>query len=146
MWVIFTIIGNLFQFFGAFLFLVGGEDIFLNTAETLAGLGCYWAWIGSVRFLNHTSKAYTIINTLDRSFTTIGPYIVGTFPIFMGYVFFAVCAFWEVGVYPNTHMGMIAAFAVVNGDSVYSFGSLEYSQNAFFGLLFYFTFVVFFIW
>lgn len=63
----------------------------------------------------------------------------------MAYVFFAICAFWETGIYPDTYMGMIAAYAVVNGDSVYAFGFAEYSQNSFFGQIFYFSFVVFFI-
>ena len=145
MWNVFTVIGNLFQLFGAVLTLFE-HNIVLAVLDALIGLGCFCAWIGSMRFLNHTSKEYMMVNTLDRSITTIGPYIVGAVPIFMAYVFFAICTFWETGLYPNAYMGMIAAFAVVNGDSVFAFGDAEYSQSNILGMAFYFTFVVFFIW
>lgn len=145
LWVLFTIIGNLFQMFGGILMLFE-HVVVVNTLDAIIGLGCYFAWIGSLRFLNKTSQEATMTNTVNRSFGIIGPYIIGAVPIFMAYVFFAMCSFWETGLYPNTHMGMIAAFAVVNGDSVYAFGFAEYSQSAFIGMLFYFTFVVFFIW
>ena len=143
-WIVFTVIGNLCQLIGAFL-SVYDREVVQTTHEALIGLGCFWAWISVLKFLNPTSQSYTIINTLDRSFRVIGPYLIGIVPIFMAYVFFAICAFWETGIYPDVYMGMIAAYAVVNGDSVYAFGLAEYMQNSFFGQVFYFSFVVFFI-
>ena len=144
LWIVFTVIGNFFQLFGGILSFYQ-EDVLMSTNEALIGLGCFCAWIGTVKFFDNTGHSYTIINTLTRSFMIIGPYMVGVLPIFMAYVFFAICSFWETGIYPNTHMAMIASFAMVNGDSVYAFGTADFTQNAFFGQLFYYTFVVFFI-
>jgi hypothetical protein len=145
LWSVFSIIGNLCQLFGGFLSIYDGEVV-QSTHEAIIGLGCFWSWILVLKYQNHRSQSFTIINTLKRSFWMIGPYLIGILPIFMAYVFFAICSFWETGVYPNTVMAMIASYAVVNGDSVYTFGLAQYTQNSFFGQLYYFTFVVFFIW
>ena len=118
----------------------------LNVHEVVVGFSCFFAWVGIVRFLNHTSHAYTIINTLERSCKMIVLYIIGIVPIFMGYAFLAMCLFWETGIYYSTPMSMIANYALVNGDSVYLFSLAGYQENSFMGQLYYYTFIVFFIW
>lgn len=144
LWIVFTIIGNLCQIFGGILTVID-QDVSLNAHEHLVGIGCFCAWVGSVRFLEHKSTSYTIINTLSRSFSTIGPYIVGIIPIFLAFVFLAMCLFWKTGIYPTTSTGMIAAFALVNGDSVYQFTSQLVLENSFLGQLYVYCFIVFFI-
>lgn len=144
LWVVFTIIGNLCQIFGAILTILD-QDVSLGAHEHLVGIGCFCAWVGSVRFLEHKSTSYTIINTLSRSFSTIGPYIIGVVPIFLAYVFLAMCLFWKTGIYPSSSSGMIAAFALVNGDSVYEFTSQLVIENSFLGQLYVYSFIVFFI-
>lgn len=144
-WVIFMVVGNLFQIFGGILSFLDQNSV-LTVHEIVVGFGCFFAWIGIVRFLNHTSHSYTIVNTMGRSAETIGLYIVGVFPIFMGYAFLGMCLFWQTGIYYSTPMSMIANYAVVNGDSVYAFSSAGYQESAFIGQLYYYTFIVFFIW
>ena len=144
-WVMIAVAGNLFQIFGGILSILERNTI-LSVHEIVIGFGCFFAWIGIVRFLNHTSHSYTIVNPMGRSAETIGLYITGVVPIFMGYAFCGICLFWQTGVYPNTPMSMIANFALVNGDSVYAFSDAGYQETAFIGQLYYYTFLVFFIW
>ena len=144
-WVIFMVVGNLFQIFGAILSFLDQNTV-LTIHEIVVGFGCFFAWIGIVRFLNHTSHSYTIVNTLTRSGETIGLYIIGVVPIFMGYAMLGLCLFWQTGIYYTVPMSMLANFAVVNGDSVYLFSDAGYTESAFIGQMYYYTFVVFFIW
>jgi hypothetical protein len=145
LWIIFNIIGNLCQIFGGILTVLD-QDVTLGVHEHLVGIGCFCAWIGGVRFLEHKSASYTIVNTLSRSFSTLGPYIIGVIPVFMAFVFLAMCLFWKTGIYPDSTTGMIAAFALLNGDSVYEFTSAIVLENTFLGQLYVYCFVVFFIW
>ena len=144
LWIVFTIVGNLCQIFGGILTILD-QDVSLGAHEHLVGIGCFCAWVGSVRFLEHKSTSYTIVNTLSRSFSTIGPYVIGIIPIFLAYVFLAMCLFWKTGIYPTSTSGMIAAFALVNGDSVYEFTSAIVLENSFLGQLYVYSFIVFFI-
>lgn len=144
-WIIIITVGNLFQIFSGIILIIN-QSTLLKVNEVLVGFGCFFAWIGVIRFLNHTSHSYTIVNTLSRSVGTIGCYIIGIVPIFMGYAFLAMCAFWKTGIYYNTPMALLANYAVVNGDSVYAFSDAALQETAFLGQLYYYTFVVFFIW
>ena len=56
-----------------------------------------------------------------------------------------MCLFWKTGIYPTSTSGMIAAFALVNGDSVYEFTSAIVLENSFLGQLYVYSFIVFFI-
>mmetsp|Transcript_4650 Transcript_4650/g.4542 ORF Transcript_4650/g.4542 Transcript_4650/m.4542 type:complete len:339 (+) Transcript_4650:721-1737(+) len=143
-WILFNIIGNITQFFSGIITVID-DGTFLKVHDVLIGLGTFCAWVGIVQYLDHTSKTYTIINTLKRSFSTLGPYLVGILPIFMAYVFLAMCLFWKSGVYTTTTQSMVAAFALINGDSVYLFFSGAYDVNSFLGQLYMYTFIVFFI-
>ena len=145
LWIVFTIVGNLCQIFGGILTILD-KDVSLTAHEHLVGIGCFCAWVGSLQYLEHKSTAYTIANTVSRSFATIGPYIIGIIPIFLAFVFLAMCLFWKVGIYPNTTSGMVAAFALLNGDSVYEFTSAIVLENTFLGQLYIYCFIVFFIW
>ena len=145
LWIVFTIVGNLCQIFGGILTILD-KDVSLTAHEHLVGIGCFCAWVGSLQYLEHKSTAYTIANTVSRSFAIIGPYIIGIIPIFLAFVFLAMCLFWKVGIYPNTTSGMVAAFALLNGDSVYEFTSAIVLENTFLGQLYIYCFIVFFIW
>lgn len=144
-WIVLMILGSFFQFFSGVLAFLDSETVLL-VHEVFVGFGCYFAWIGLIQFLDHKSHSYTIVNTVDRAIGTIGPYIVGIVPIFMGYAFCGMCVFWATGTYPTTTLSMIANYALVNGDSVYAFSSAGYQDTAIIGQLYYYSFIVFFIW
>ena len=144
-WVILSVVGNLFQVFAGIITVVD-ENTIMNVHETIVGFGCFFAWIGVVRFINRTSHAYTIVNTVERSAGILLMYIIGVVPIFMGYALLALCLFWQTGIYYSTPMSMLANFALVNGDSVFAFSFAGYQETAFMGQLYYYTFIVAFIW
>ena len=144
-WVIIAILGNLFQIFGGILSIISRSTT-LKIYETIVGFGCFFAWIGIIRFLDHRSHSYTIVDTVSRSAKTIFLYIIGVIPIFMGYAFLGMCSFWKTGIFPTTEMSLLANYAVVNGDSAYAFSFATYQENSFLGQMYYYTFVVFFIW
>lgn len=143
-WILFNIIGNLSQFFSGVITVLDNGTL-LKVHEALIGLGTFCAWVGLVQYLDHTSKTYTIINTIKRSSSVLGPYLIGILPIFMAYCFLGICLFWKTGIYTGTTSSMVAAFALINGDSVYAFFSASYEVNSFLGQLYMYTFIVFFI-
>ena len=144
-WIIIAILGNLFQIFGGILSIINRSTT-LKVYEIIVGFGCFFAWIGTLRFLDHRSHSYTIVDTVSRSAKTIFLYIIGVLPIFMGYAFLGICSFWKTGIFPSTPMSLLANYAVVNGDSVYNFSLATFQENSFLGQAYYYTFVVFFIW
>mmetsp|Transcript_4514 Transcript_4514/g.4384 ORF Transcript_4514/g.4384 Transcript_4514/m.4384 type:complete len:276 (+) Transcript_4514:272-1099(+) len=144
LWVIFTVIGNLAQIFAGILTLID-QDTVLQVHEQIIGIACFCAWVGLVRFIEHSSNSYIIVNTLKRSFAKLLPYLIGILPIFMAYVFLGMCMFWKTGLYPTTTAGMVTNFAILNGDSVYGFFASCVADNSVFGQLYMFTFIVFFI-
>jgi hypothetical protein len=143
-WVILSIFGNLFQIFGGVLTLFDNET-YITNHQKIIGFGCFFAWVGIVRFIDHRSVAYSIVHTLERSIKIIAFYVFGVVPIFMGFAFLGICYFWETGIYYSTPMSLIANYALVNGDSVYAFSFAGYQQNKFFGQLYFYMFIVFFI-
>jgi hypothetical protein len=143
-WVVLSIVGNLFQIFGGVLTLLDNET-YITTHQVLIGFGCFFAWVGIVRFIDHRSVGYSIVHTLERSIKIIAYYVFGVVPIFMGFAFLGICFFWQTGIYYSTPMSLIANYALVNGDSVYAFSYAGYQQNKFFGQLYFYMFIVFFI-
>jgi len=144
-WVVVCLLGNLLQLFGAIVALED-EDNTLELHETLVGFGCFFAWVNSVGYLPHSSASYTIINTMKRAAPMLSRYIIGVLPIFMAYAFLGIGLFWSSGYYPNVMYSMMMLFANVNGDSLYLILSATSNQYFFFGQVYYFTFLVFFIW
>ena len=92
MWIIFTTIGNVGQILGCINILIIG-DVTLSVNETIIGIGCFCSWISVIQFLKPTHHSYTVIDTLSRAYIRLGPYICGVLPIFMGFVFLAMCLF-----------------------------------------------------
>ena len=144
-WVVVSLLGNLLQFFGAIVSLED-EDNVLDLHETLVGFGCFLAWVNVVGYLPHNSASYTIINTMKRAAPMLSRYIIGVLPIFMAYAFLGIGLFWSTGYFPNVMYSMMMLFANVNGDSLYLLLSATADQYFFFGQVYYFTFLVFFIW
>jgi hypothetical protein len=144
-WMIILMLGNFFQILGGLLTLID-QNSTLGVDEIIIGFGCFFAWIGVVKFFTHSSHSYTLINTLKITFPIIGPYIVGVIPIFMAYALLGLCVFWKTGIYYSVTMSILANFALLNGDSVFLFSFAGYQASNLIGQAYYFTFIVFFIW
>jgi hypothetical protein len=144
-WMIFTILGNISQILGCLNILLIG-DVTLTVNETILGIGCFCSWINVLHYLKPYHNSYIVIDTLSRAFYRLGPYICGVLPIFIGFVFLAMCLFWASGNYPNLTLSMIVSFAMINGDTLYPFMSQNVAVNGFFGQLYCYMYLLFFIW
>ena len=145
MWIIFTTIGNIAQILGCLDILIIG-DVTLSVNETIIGIGCFCSWICVIQYLKPNDHSYTVIDTLSRAYTRLGPYICGVLPIFMGFVFLAMCLFWKSGNYTTVTISMIVAFAMLNGDTLDGFMSQAINVNGFFGQLYMYAYMLFFLW
>lgn len=145
LWKLFTLASNICQILGSISAIFNG-NIRLTIEETVIGFSCFFSWIGVVEYLKPNPNAYTVGNTLTRAIGTLGPYIIGILPIFMGFVFFAMSVLWKTGNYNSLAYSMILQFAMINGDSLYSSISAAVAINNFFGMLYMYCFLVFFIW
>ena len=143
-WVFITFIGNLFQIFGSIMFFLV-EFIPMRYFDIMAGFGSFCAWLNILRYLQDQPHAYTVVHTFTRAFPVLWRYIVGVVPLFMAFCFLAMCLFWKTQYYNNTSGAMLANFALLNGDSVYMFFSGAVGVNYFWGFVYMYAFIVFFI-
>ena len=144
-WVIFNLIASILHILAGISGIFNGS-IELNVQETVIGFSCFFSWVGIVQYLKPNANAYTVGNTLSRAMNTLGPYILGILPIFLGFVFFAMSVLWKTGNYNSLAYSMILQFAMINGDSLYSSVSVAVGVNNFLGMLYMYCFLVFFIW
>lgn len=145
LWSVFNFASNICQILGGISSIFNG-NIVLQVQESTVGFGCFMAWVGMIQYLKPNPNAYTVGNTLTRSFGTLGPYIIGILPIFLAFVFFAMAVLWKTGNYNSLSYAMTLQFAMLNGDSIYTSLSAAVANNNFFGMLYMYTFLVFFIW
>jgi hypothetical protein len=143
-WMFVTFIGNLFQIFGAIMFFLV-RFIPLRYFDIVAGFGSFCAWLNMLRYLQDHPNAYTVIHTFTRAFPILWRYIVGVVPLFMAFCFLAMALFWKTQYYNSTSGAMLANFALLNGDSVYMFFSGAVGVNYFWGFVYMYGFIVFFI-
>jgi len=144
-WIIISSIGNICQIFEGFLAFADSTN-FQNSHDLLVGLSCFCSWIYMLRYLNHDSKAYTLVNTLKRSMSTLGPYVIGIIPIFMAYVFFGISCFWKTRSFSTILDSMILNFSIMNGDSIYDTFKSVTGQYQISGMLYMYSCLVFYIW
>ena len=144
-WIIISSIGNICQIFEAILSFSDSKNI-QTSQDLLVGLSCFCSWIYILRYLNHDSKAYTVINTFKRSLSTLFPYVIGILPIFMAYVFFGISCFWKSHYFGNTIDSMITSFSIMNGDMIYNTFKSVTDQYQITGMLYMYSCLVFYIW
>jgi hypothetical protein len=145
LWMFVDFTGNICQILGSISLIFNGSVI-LGVQETTTGFGCFFAWVSIVQYLKPNPSAYTVGNTLSRAFGTLSPYIIGIIPIFLAYAFFATAVLWKSGNYSSLPYSLVLQFSNINGDSLYSTISAAVAINNFYGMLYMFTFLVFFIW
>ena len=146
---IITIIGNLCQFFSTsypgFLIVISNPNLTFSVFEVLTGLGCFCAWINILDYLDHTSESFIVVNTFKRAYDVLLLYMLGLFPIFLGYSHLGMTLFWQSGYFLDLLGSMMILFAMVNGDSIDMFFSTMLPINYFFAQLYFYSFVVLFI-
>jgi len=146
---IITIIGNLCQFFSklypGFLIAVSNPNLTFSVFEVLTGVGCFCAWINILDYLDHTSESFIVVNTFKRAYDVLLLYMLGLFPIYLGYSFLGMTLFWQSGYFLDLLGSMMILFAMVNGDSIDLFFSTMLPINYFFAQIYFYSFVVLFI-
>ena len=77
------------------------------------------AWINITRYIEYYRESAVFIHTLGRSMPYVWRFLLGVFPLFMGYMFLGLALFWDSKRFTTPSGAMFTLFAVLNGDMVY---------------------------
>lgn len=124
---------------------VSSHDLTFNVFEVLTGVGCFCAWINILSFLDQTSESFIVVNTFKRSYNVLLLYMLGLFPIYLGYSHLGMTLFWQSGYFLDLLGSMMILFAMLNGDSIDFFFSTMLPINYIFAQIYFYSFVVLFI-
>mmetsp|Transcript_34557 Transcript_34557/g.60659 ORF Transcript_34557/g.60659 Transcript_34557/m.60659 type:complete len:295 (+) Transcript_34557:2777-3661(+) len=144
LWIILTIVGNLCQIIGVVTAFID-SDMLNSSHQAVVGFGCWCAWVNVVRYLENSNESYALVHALQRSLGNLLWYFIGIVPIYMGFVFLGMSIFWNCGYFQNVVASMATTYAFLNGDTVYNIFTAIQQENYFFGLLYSFFFILFFI-
>jgi len=86
----------------------------------LIGLSCMLAIINLARYIKYSTDYAMIYETLNISFPMVSRYITGVLPLFIGFILFGYCLFWESERFSSISSTMRTLFSMINGDSVYA--------------------------
>jgi hypothetical protein len=145
LWMILTVVGNLCQMLGAVTAFI--DSNMLDTDhQVVLGFGCWCAWVNLVPYLeSKTDLSYALVHALQRSIGNLLWYFIGILPIYMGFVFLGMTIFWSSGYFTDVVSAMATTYAFLNGDSVYDIFRAIQRERYFFGLLYSFLFILFFL-
>lgn len=128
-WSVFSIISSILQLFGSlqniinlfnfFEFDQSGGTTSDNSVEILVGLGCMFAWVGLIRYMN-TSRNYSILaKTLSRALPNVFKTLISALPILLGYTFLGLALFWQSNRFSSATGCLTTLYALMFGDMVY---------------------------
>jgi hypothetical protein len=117
-WAVICVFANIFQLFGAGISLSSPINVTL-TETLLIGLGCFFAWINIVKYIEYHRDWSLLYDVLYKTSPAASRYIIGVFPVFIAFIFFGVCVFWQSERFANTSSSMFTLFAIMQGDSVF---------------------------
>jgi uncharacterized membrane protein (DUF106 family) len=136
--------GCLIQLFGGILTLYEGKDAIIITKYTV-GLGAALAYLILTKYLKFYYQFQTIFNTLLKSIPNLILYFVGSLPIFISFVVFAVANFPYSERFYNFTRVILSLFGMMNGDSILDIIQ-DITQNSYFlGQLYIYSFNILFI-
>lgn len=143
-WSLICLVGNLSQVLGSGLALTYVDTI--NTSiSIMVGLGCFFAWLYIGRYIEYHGDYATIYETLQRSFPVVLRYLLGTLPIFLGFLFFGMCCFWQSERFASVSQAVISLFSMINGDIIFDVFHELKEINFFLGQAFCYFFCLIFI-
>ena len=118
-WNILCILANLIQIIasGYSLAFIHNPPYMVNF---LIGLGCMLAHINIARYIHYSTDYAIIYETLNISFPMVIRYISGVLPMFIGFILFGYCLFWESERFGSISSTMRTLISMINGDSVYA--------------------------
>lgn len=118
-WNILCLISNLIQIIAS-----GYSLTFIHnppySVNFLIGLGCMLSLVNIARYIPFSTDYAIIYETLNISFPMVIRYISGVLPMYIGFILFGYCLFWESERFSSISSTMRTLFSMINGDSVYS--------------------------
>lgn len=143
-WSTWIILGNILQLCGSCLALNYSNDVSTYIA-ILIGSGCFFACLSTGKYLQFQPVYSTIYEALRLSFPVVTRYLIGVFPIYLGFLFLGVCLFWRSERFESTYRSSYTLFSLLNGDAVFdSFTDLS-SISPILGSIFCYSFCIVFI-
>lgn len=143
-WTVVSLIGNFFQIVGSFLALTYSADITIYISM-LCGAGCLFECLYMGKYMSYDPSYATIYEILSRAFPVVIRYLVGTLPIFLGFLFFGLCVFWQSERFKDTSHSMFTLFAMIQGDSIFGTFTDLTNLNFFIGQVYLYFFCILFM-
>ena len=138
------LLSNMIQIFGSCVAIAYPNNI-LESESVLVGLGCFFSYIIIVRYIQFHSDFSIFYEVVSKSFPIVMRYLGGVFPIFMGYLFFGLCVFWQSERFSTVSRSMYTLFALIQGDAVWdTFMDLK-GRSYMIGQVYCFSFCMLFI-
>ena len=137
-------IGCLVQLFGGILTLYEGKDVIIIT-KYIVGIGAALAYLMLAKYLKFYYQFQTIFNTITKSIPNLIYYFIGTLPIFISFITFAVANFPYSERFYNFTRVILSLFGMMNGDSILDIIN-DLTQNSYFlGQIYIYSFNILFI-
>ena len=137
-------VGCLIQFLGGILTLYEEKDVIIIT-KYIVGLGAAFAYIMISKYLKFYYQFQTIFSTILKSIPNLVLYFIGTIPIFISFIIFAVANFPYSERHYNFTRVILSLFGMMNGDSILDVIN-DITQNSYFlGQIYVYSFNILFI-
>ena len=137
-------VGCLIQFSGGILTLYEEKDVIIVT-KYIVGLGAAFAYIMISKYLKFYYQFQTIFSTILKSIPNLVLYFIGTIPIFISFIIFAVANFPYSERHYNFTRVILSLFGMMNGDSILDVIN-DITQNSYFlGQIYVYSFNILFI-
>ena len=122
-WFFIMLLASVCNVVSATIFLVNGMKHAPTTAfhKMCAGFGCALLWISLVTYASGSFHYYTLVHTLSRALPRVLRFVVGVFPVYLGYALFGMLYFGDQSErFADFAESMITLFALLNGDEIRS--------------------------
>jgi hypothetical protein len=116
-WSIFNFFGNVVQIFAALFFLFRG-NFGLHISDYLSGIGCMFAYIGLVQYLDYSAKYSFILKTLSHAVPVLVRTLVGIIPIFIGAVLLSISLFSSSYRFHTASFAAMNLYSMIAGDEL----------------------------
>ena len=137
-------VGCLIQLFGGILTLYEGKDVIIIT-KYIVGLGAAISYLILAKYLQFYYQFQIIFKTITKSIPKLIYYFIGTLPIFISFVIFAVANFPYSERFYNFTRVILSLFGMMNGDSILDIIN-DITRNSYFlGQIYVYSFNILFI-
>ena len=135
---------NIVQFLGSILTVYEGKEVIVVT-KYIVGIAAALSYLNLMKYLRFYSNFQTVINTILKSIPYLILYFIGTMPIFLSFVVFAVANFpYSERFYSFTRV-ILNLFGMMNGDSILDIINDIIENSFLLGHIYIYLFLILFI-